>query len=526
MPIFRTAKLSLFKEDRARDIEAFAEKAMAFMSKDFPSIECFGDLVTKGGDTWLELRSQPWVYESSPLMINGGNLDFIAACLDEGGSIRAIWNQVNFIDNVQFQGDIAAHGLHGIHFRMDVASEADRIAYTCRLANSMLGDTFMSLRRISPLNSLSARTEGIRPAIYSFMGSVAMDFPMYEKLSRDEISALVSLDYRGRLDAEDEAFFSASVLQLLELKTDVSEMSSRELGYAIEMALIPLVYNFGYKLMASGADVRTTMQEADRRIEVLLGFLPASNDFKAALTRQIQINLFSAFPEGLKLLQAKPEELQGVILNSVLVDDPAAKDFSATLSGPVALFSQRTQKRAEYRSGKLIEFLADAGYPIHLDVAINGYLAREHDIANLLIGHSGWSPALDQAFQETGHIGSVNKVLSVPLFEPDVLRLYSDKAVLNMIDHAIKSEIKGRRSDKPRFPIAPAISPFRYKSPAPVLRERPHLFEPVLQILENLDCFEPSIVEWCGFSHRELKAMGSRAPSQLKKVLLENSLGL
>jgi hypothetical protein len=128
MRIFRTAKLSLFKEDRARDIEAFAEKAMAFMSKDFPSIECFGDLVRMGGDTWLALRSQPWVYERSPLMINGGNLDFIAACLDEGCNIRAIWNQVSSNDDVQFKGDIAAHGLHGIHFRMDVANETDRIA--------------------------------------------------------------------------------------------------------------------------------------------------------------------------------------------------------------------------------------------------------------------------------------------------------------------------------------------------------------------------------------------------------------
>jgi hypothetical protein len=48
--------------------------------------------------------------------------------------------------------------------------------------------------------------------------------------------------------------------------------------------------------------------------------------------------------------------------------------------------------------------------PIHLDVAINGYLAKEHDIANLLIGHSGWSPALDQAFQKTGYIGSVSEL--------------------------------------------------------------------------------------------------------------------
>jgi hypothetical protein len=119
-----------------------------------------------------------------------------------------------------------------------------------------------------------------------------------------------------------------------------------------------------------------------------------------------------------------------------------------------------------------------------------------------------------------------DKVLSVPLFEPSVLRLYSDNAVLKMIENAITTELKGARADNPRLPIGPVVFPFRYKSPSSVLRERPHLFEPVLQILENLDCFDANFVEWCGFTHRELKAMGSRAPSQLKKVLLENSLGL
>jgi hypothetical protein len=278
--------------------------------------------------------------------------------------------------------------------------------------------------------------------------------------------------------------------------------------------------------MASGAGIQTTMNEADRRIDVLLGFYAASNDFKAALARQIQINLFSAFPEGLEILEAQPEELQGVMLNQVLVDDPAAQDFGATLSGPVALFSQRTQKRSEFRSGKLIEFLAGAGYPIHLDTAVDGYLAKEHDIANLLIGHSGWSPALDQAFQKEGHTGRVNKALSAPLFEPSVLRQYSDKAVLNMIAHALTFEFRAIQSGNQKTPMGFIKYFYRYDSPASVLRERPHLFEPVLQMLEARNCIEASIVAWCGFTHRELKALGNRAPKDLKKILLESSLGL
>jgi hypothetical protein len=526
MSTFRTAKLSLFKEDRARAIETFAERATAFLSKDYPSLECLGDVVKDGGDAWLLLRSQPWVYKESPLLVNGGNLDFIAACLDEGAPIKAIWNQLSSRDDTQFKGDLAAHGLHSVHFRMDVANDADRIAYTCKLANAMLGETHSPLRRIPPLNSLSARTEGVRPAIYSFISTIAINFPRYEKLSRDEISALVSLDYRGRLDADDKVFFRGAVEQLLELDIELNAMSGRQLAQAMERALVPLVYNFGYKLMASGAGIRTTMSEADRRIDVLLSFLPATNGFKAALARQIQINLFSAFPEGLELLQAKPEELQGVMLNPLLVGDQVARDFGATLSGPVALFSQSAQNQPEYRSGKLIEFLGNAGYPINLDTAVNGYLARESDITNLLIGHSGWSPALDQVFQKKGHIGRVNKALSVALFQPSVICLYSDEAVLNMIEFALSSEFALINSGNKKFPGGSISALYRYTSPARVLRERPYLFEPVLQMLEKADLIEASVVDWCGFSHRELKAMGSRAPSQLKKILLENSLGL
>jgi hypothetical protein len=526
MPVFRTAKLSLFREDRARAYEALAERSMNELSNIYHGHQCFGDVVREEGVAWQLLNRQPWFRENNPMMDNGGNLDFMAACMDEGISVVKIWNHVNTCNITQFHRELAAHGLHGIHFRMDVSSEADRIAYTCELANAIFQGTFSKTGSPDPISSLSLLTKELRLAIYKFIESIPMSNHGYEELSRDQIGALVSLDYKGNLDEEDQAFFTSSVAELLNLKVPLNGMTFTQLGQAIENAMVPLVYNFGYKLMADGAGILTTMKEAARRINVLVGFVPGSSEFCKALSRQMLINLFSAFPEGLKMLQAKPEELQGVMLNPVLIDDPLAEAFSMTLAGPVALFSQQTPTKPEMEEGILIKYLANAGYPVHLDTAINGYLANQSEMLFLACKSPGWSSAVDEKLQKNGKESQVNWRFAASLFKPDVLCQYSDQAVLNLIALSLDHEIREQSKYDAPVTAKDRRFPKGFASPAAILKDRPHLCEPVLEMLEQREWITPNIVEWCGFTHRELKVLGSRAPRALKSIVLESGLGL
>jgi hypothetical protein len=526
MPVFRTAKLSMFREDRAKALEEFSEISSVSLSNYFPKGLSIGDILQDTA-SWQVLSRQTWFQEQNPLIKNGGNLDLTAACMDEGISISRVWHRITTCDIPNFQREMAVHGLHGIHFRMDVRDDADRIAYTCKLANILLDKAFPSNGVTDPISILSLLTEEQRPAIQTFLANVPMSDPGYGKLSHDQVVALTSLDYKGRMDEEEEVFFFNAVRDLLAHKTPINEITNAQLGQAIEKALVPLVYNFGYKLVADGADILTTLREASRRVNVLVSFVPGSPAFCKALSRQILINLLSPFPEGLDMLQAKPEELQGVMLNRVLIDDPLAQAFSTTLAGPVALFSQKSPTMPELKEGMLIKYLARIGYPVELDIAINGYLAKEREILFLAGGSPVWSAVVDEKLQKDGGPSEVYWNFAARLFEPTVLGQYSDKAVLNLIALALDREIQ----EVNKFNENPLNShvkktPKGFLSPAPILRDRPHLCEPILELLEQRDWITSSIVEWCGFTGRDLKALGQRAPRALKSILLESSLGL
>jgi hypothetical protein len=525
MPVFRTAKLSLFREDRAKALEAFAVKAKEALIQVFPKHNCFGDIF-EHSVTWMVLNRQPWFQVSNPLTHNGGNLDLMAACMDEGIGVAKVWHHFSSCDIPNFQRELAAHGLHGIHFRMDVNDEVARIAYTRRLANAVLEKTFPSTGVTDPISILSLLTEDQGPAIHKFMDNVPMSQAGYGKLSHDQLVALAGLDYKGRMDEEEEIFFSNAVRDLLSHKNPLNEMTADQLGQAIEKALVPLVYNFGYKLIADGADIRSTLLEASRRVLVLVKHVPGSPEFCKALSRQILINLSSPFPEGLKILQAKPEELQGVMLNRVLIEDPLAQAFSSTLAGPVALFSQKSPTRPELKEGMLIKYLARIGFPVDLDMAITGYLAKEREILFLAGGSPGWSAGVDEKLQKDGVDGQVYWNFAAGLFQPSVLSQYSDKAVLNLIALALDREIQEVKKFNEN-PLSTHVkkTPKGFVSPAAILKDRPHLCEPILELLEKRDWFTPNIVEWCGFTGRELKALGQRAPKVLKSIVLESSLG-
>lgn len=520
MPVFRKAKLSLFRDDRARAIEEFAEQAMSFLSKDYPSDKCFGDIILEDDIEWQVLGNQKaWFSENNPLKNNGGNLDFFAACLDEGISIKKIWNQIGAHNYKSIVGETAMHGLHGIHFRMDVSSESDRMAYTCRLANEFFNDAAQN-QYLSRLSILSTATHDMDVPTIGFLVSPPWGGNC-QHLTVDQAVLLSSLNYCGETREEEDALFRQAVSSYL--RVDSLERVSDRVA-VIENAMVPLVYNFGYKLKAQGVDTKTVLHEAARRIDVLLSHLEMTQEFRVGLERQILINLFSAFPDGLEILKAQPEELQGVMLNQALISDPLAGLFGHTLEGPLALFSHTTMSSERLQANKLLDYLASAGYSLNLDTAIQGRLAEKYPLVHLAHRQEGLSKELERKLEEEG-LDGVHRNVGMFISEPNRLCHYSDLAVLKVIAGAIDSDVLLMSTMK-SVPDRETRSPLMYTSVASILKDRPHLFEPVLDMLEARNMLTVGMFEWCGFSGREIKALGSRAPRGLKVMLLESGMGL
>lgn len=520
MQVFKTANISLFREDRAKAIEDFAEKAMGYLSKDYPSDKCFGDIAREGGIEWQVLGNQKaWIGDSNPLNNSAGSLDFIAACLDEGISIKKIWNQIGAHGYDSIVGEMVVGGLHGIHFRMDVANEADRISYTCRLANELFNDAAKS-QHLSRLSIMSTATHELNVPTIGFLVNPPWGGNC-QHVTGDQAVLLSSLNYRGETRKEDDALFLHAVNSYL--RVDSLERLSNRVA-VIENALVPLVYNFGYKLKAQGADTKTVMDEATRRIDVLLSHVEMSKEFKVGLQRQILINLFSAFPDGLELLKAQPEELQGVMLDHALVSDPLARLFTHTLEGPLALFAHSSVKPEKYQAGKIIEYLAQAGYQLKLDTAIQGRLANSYPLIHLAYQQDGASQGLERTLERDG-LEAIHRAVGQYLSDPIRLSQYSDLTVLKLISGALDFELKTR--DAMKFvPNLESRAPSKYASVALVLKARPHLFVPVFEMLEEKKMLTAGIFEWCGFDGRAIKALGNRAPKELKVMLLESGLGL
>jgi hypothetical protein len=521
MPVFKTAKISLFREDRAKAIEDFAEKVMDYLSKDYPSDKCFGDIAREGGIEWQVLGNQKfWIGDSNPLKNSAGSLDFIAACLDEGIAIKRIWNQIGAHGYDSIVSEMVMRGLHSIHFRMDVANEADRIAYTCSLAGELLDDAAQN-PRLPRMRILSATTREMNGTAIGLLVNPPSGDGDCQQITIDQAAVLSHQKYRGETHEDEDSFFRQAVADYLQVSL-IDKVSN--LVIVIEKAMVPLVYNFGYKLKAQGIDSQTVMHQASKRIDVLLSHVEMSKEFKVGLQRQILINLFSAFPDGLELLKAQPEELQGVMLDHALVSDPLARLFTHTLQGPLALFAHSSVKPEKSQAGKIIEYLAQAGYQLKLDTAIQGILANKYPLIHLAYQQDGASQGLERTLERDG-LEAIHRAVGQYLSEPSRLSQYSDLTVLKLISGALDFELETR--DTMKFvPNLESRAPSKYASVALVLKARPHLFVPVLEMLEEKKMLTAGIFEWCGFDGRAIKALGNRAPKELKVMLLESGLGL
>jgi hypothetical protein len=489
-----------------------------------PDHEFLSDAFVNGGLPLQWLTTKLDLLETT-LVNYQGNLDFMAGLLEEKADLNFVWQYLSTKKLNKVRRDLGDAGLHGLHFRMNLKDDGARTHYTCLLAAHLVQNVSESQQRVSPIGSISALINQTDQAIaiQEHLDTGHENTRGELGLSRDEMVALTDTNHNEWCTEESKAIFRRGVSKMLLLLKDYGEVPSPEdLATRIEGLMTPLVYNFGYKLKAQGKDDEVVIEAASRRIDLLLSFAPGAPSFHDALKRQILINLFSAFPECLERLQAQPEELQGVMLNPALISDPSAKLFSKTLAGPAQLFTRSSSMEKEERAFPLINFLAKTPYPIDLNIAINGHLFKHTGIIYLAHKHQGWSASLEEKILQSGSPMCINRNLGIYLSHPDRIRQYTDTAVLKMIEQAIYVEEKSSK----HYARPPDRGPMAYESIAPLLKERPHLAVPVIEIMDKYDYIRPAMIDWCGIGPEVLKILGSKAPSELKKVLLESSLGL
>jgi hypothetical protein len=515
MNLFRRVPLSFFTPERADELEAFAEKAQEFAARESDGANYLVDLFGSNEVLWDELLQEKWAKAHNPLIQSRGNLDMMGACILEGVDWSQSWDNVCWSHQQNLQNDFRKTGLHGLHFRMGVNKPSDRINCTMALAFILYRFSPHSFRAsMNPVQGLSAFPDNRIVESGYFGDDSNYTWPGYEsdsvKLLLNGAHAANSEDYRLALEQY--------------LSWDPKEMSGHsqsKQAFKIEDALVPLVYNYGYRLKAAGMSNEDVLLKASGNIDALLVVADLNPQFKEALKRQILINMFSPFEDGLEMMDAKPEELQGVMLNPVLVDDPASAGFRMTLSGPVAVFGADQSCQKADRRTQIIEYFKDSPYEIDFEVAIHGLMAKSAIIVDLFAAQSGGHSAfMDEVLSGLRPPVYMDNDFLGHLMQHDRVKLYSDQAVLSLLTRSI-DYLKGCA----RF-SARVFMDHGFKSPDLTIKERPHLRDQVLQMLVEKEYLTADVFDWFGFGQRELKIVGAKAPQELKQHILHNALGL
>jgi hypothetical protein len=452
--------------------------------------------------------------------------------IQEGKELNEeLWDKLSDCTFSELQSDMVEFGLHSLHFRVNLNTLTDRIEAVVQLSRALFdvySEGAYAGESVYPVGVLSTVLADDYQNYVDQCQAAEEDNEGGEGIqpfTPDQLNELLHLNLRQR-SLHPEHAYEEGLRYFMSQKGAYEEIiQAKQLPrlvqcQLIEAALMALVYNYGYRLKTEYLSNYDVKEEVSPIIDRLLTPLEAGVEFTAALKRQILINLFSAFPKGLEMFNARPEELQGVMLDPVLLVHPDAQFFEATLSGPLALFTPGRSCSYEHRATQLIDFLAEAGYPIHMDIAQCGLLGNTKHIEKLLQYEPTLSETLDRAIK-TGFDGrGIPQMLGVCLLDTERLLQLSDNSVLGLFE----TYAKNINVLPPR--MHNDLNPQSRRNYAEVFKQRPHLVEPVLDIVVQGGHLDVKSFRALGFGERELCLLGDRASDELKVNVLAQDLGL
>lgn len=514
------------KAEREALFERFAEAIIDYAKRNGTEIEYAGELYGHDEHLLAEFMATEEGRSFSKAIHADGALDFLTVLNDihAGVDLMEIWPIFAPEESVgAIQNQAYACGLHNLHFRSNM-QDMESQCWATTLLSRFLTDHHSEAARnddVFPLRSLSM----VITDDFTYEIKHAVDAQTDYEDDNDEVFHFTQAEldkmlglYTAKKWEVDDSALESGIDKLISSKgvfaeeLSVGKMLKPFLAKAIEEGLIPMVYNHGYRLKAtmpiSNHDLR---EELNPIIDTLLGRFEGSPAFTAALKRQIFINLFSAFPKGLEMFDVKPGELQGVITDEALLNDPSHVYFLKTLMGPVALFSQVDQDYSSTSASAIVNFLNEAGYPIDVDVAAQGLMMGTPELSKLIVHSNGESEFLNQHFQSNKPIGREMSGAVRALLTKERLEHYSDEIAVKVIESYFKHR-DNRVRDIPDFKA--------------ILSARPALVKPALEILKNTGNLDQDTFKACGFGSKELRLLGKYAPDDLAESMLGGDLGL
>jgi hypothetical protein len=517
MKLFKNVDYSFFTPERALVLEDFSRRVEKYIDEYSNGyFEHLSDVIIEDETLWGDIEQAPYLQIEYALWDSRGGLDVIAAAMASGMDLEQVWERILSSSFESMQKDLMSAGLHGIHFRMNIANASDRITYTRELAKQIFNPGYESaFVGMAPMTGLSTQSKGSDELLAKMMAHFSY---ASESIHVDEIEARILLGWSSVPEGDPDHLFDIALAKMLKKNSEyVSSMSRPHLAGRIESSLFPLVYNLGYQLKADGVPIPEIISAVSKNIEALLLPLGLNLAFEEALERQILVNLFSPFPDGLEFLGARPEELQGVV-NPEHMSHPDFQLFKKTFDGPLEVFSAALSAPIKHQAYQIISYLSDSGFPINLGTAAKGTLLGSRVLVELIRAEPVSCVPLDAQIC-AGESGLLHNDVVTLLAVPKQLALLSDTGIVEILAEVLIRSGGGKGAcrstfEQPTNPIGSVIS------------SRPGLKEKVLGMLKEKEALKPDVFEWCGFGHKELRLLGREAPYELKKSLLENDLGM
>lgn len=535
-PIFGTSLPIELKPDRLQLITQFADEALELAMAYDQQFTTLAELVEESGD-WDEAPFDEFIESQHGLKLlnqlsERGVLDIATLILaDKVEDVDDFWGNFATIELDELRKDLMRYGLHGLHFRSNMLTQDYRMTAVKLLSQRLFDlqaeayaeDPCFPLGALSCLIKKDYEAEFVDAQQVEEGAELADGTP---RASRHHLNALLDLGLEtqeGKAWSHEQAVdYFLTYEGQYDYLTLKETLSPQKLANMIELGFKCLVYNRGYHLKATQGDARLTdfelMSVIEPTIDRLLDPFKASPEFNQALKRQVLINLFSAFPSGLALIDAQPEELQGVILDPVLRSHPYAVYFANTLAGPTHLFAANQSAPKQHKATQVVEYLQVAGYPIHIDIACKGWLSTLGQTGNLIDHAVGKSEVLNAFFSQPRTLDEMPIGTTLSLLTPEYLVHYSDTAIINLIKAGVQISC----------PEAGYLT-YRRACAAIDLRDffasRADMVPTVLSALEKDDLVSIHAFRLCGFAKRELKLLDN-PPDLLNEHILGSDLGL
>jgi len=530
--IFRNTSFDILAPERAQALESFARRCLEKLNVDGWDVSESTKLSDLDAQHWREICDSPEFYGKNPILDTKGGLDYIALCEKAGIDLFEHWDKVSSTSGDDMMLEMERSGLHGLHFRMNLPDPALRLAAVGALAEHLF---YLEEKVLTttpnldychyPIVMMSCAIDDITDKLDDYQNWISRQDSSIPEYTSARLIELLQFEGVGSHPGS-KTLFELALKQLISEKgiyqdeLDDGTLERGTLLFQIQKALHPLVYNVGYRLKIQGHTNEQVQAAVEPTIDSLLNLAQTSPNFSRALKRQILINLFSAFPEALEQLQAKPEELQGVMLNEVLITHPDARHFRKTLAGPLALFSAQETLSTQDKGYQVIEFLTAAGYPLHADIAVRGELYGTPSFEFLLLHCQGACEALRTHYLTRYHDFGMPHEIAQHLTQPDVLSWYDDQSALTIIElalpHAVPAGITHRQYGTPEV----------FSSLGGFMEARPWLAQPILDILVKHQYVNPFAFEYFGFGGKELDLLDSKSSERIREDILAGDLGL